>query len=64
MSEAIPIDVIRKLAGHGGDRRSEKVRVDQACDARLKYGSRDYWLARLQRDGQTSPNISAARVYQ
>ena len=39
-----------QLGKHGGDRRSEQARVDQACNASLKYGTAEHWLARLDRD--------------
>ena len=52
-AEPISLDVVKRLAAHGGDRRSEKARADQACNTRLKYGTRAYWLARLDRDGHT-----------
>lgn len=38
------------LQKHGGDRRSEQAKRDQACDTRLKYGTVEYFLARLERD--------------
>jgi hypothetical protein len=41
------------LGKHGGDRKSEKVK-DQPCNTRLKYGTVDYWLARLDRDGHAA----------
>ena len=37
-----------KLAQHGGKR----VKGEQACDARLTYGTVAYWLARLEREGR------------
>jgi hypothetical protein len=49
---------IGKLAQHGGDRRSEQAKADQACNASLKYGTAAYWASRLDRD---RPDL-AARV--
>jgi len=48
---AADVDTVIKLAKHGGDRRSEKVR-NQGVNHSLKYGTgnRAYTLARLQRD--------------
>jgi hypothetical protein len=48
--EAIPKDVVVKLAKHGGDRRSEQARENQGSNPTLKKRGRDYDLARLQRD--------------
>ena len=44
------------LHKNGGDRRSDGF---QPCNTRLKYGTVDYWIARLRRDGH---DVLAARV--
>jgi hypothetical protein len=56
---------------HGGNRKSEKAKADQACNANLKYGTREHWLARLDRErpdlfakvraGELSANVAAVR---
>jgi len=38
------------LGKHGGDRRSKTAKGNQACNARLKYGTVPYFRARLERD--------------
>lgn len=50
--EPISLEQVKKLAGHGGDRKSEKVK-GQVRNTKLKPGTdtRDYILARLDRDG-------------
>jgi hypothetical protein len=49
----------RALAGHGGDRRSERARKDQGCNRNLeRRGTVEHWMARLGRD---DPEL-AARV--
>jgi hypothetical protein len=40
------MDDERKLSAHGGQR----IKGNQACNTSLKYGTADYWLARLERD--------------
>jgi hypothetical protein len=45
-----PLERAVALGQHGGDRRSEKARADQAGVSSLKYNTKAHWLARLQRD--------------
>jgi hypothetical protein len=39
--EPVALDVAVKMGRHGGKRTND----EQACNASLKYGSRDHWLA-------------------
>lgn len=66
-----PEDVKSRLAKNGGDRKSDEFKAQRAtlskhggarnqpCDARLKYGTDWYWLARLERDAPTDPQAAA-----
>ena len=42
-------EIKSRIGSHGGDRKSEEYK-NQACDASLKHGTKDYFLARLERD--------------
>jgi hypothetical protein len=44
----LPLETAKKLARHGGDRRS----ADQVGRSNLKGNTRAYWLARMERDGR------------
>ena len=47
----LPLETAKKLAKHGGDRRSEKAK-DQPGPSSLKYNTKAHWLARMERDGR------------
>jgi hypothetical protein len=49
--EPLPLDQAVKLGRRGRPKWIEQVGSEKPCNTRLKYGTADYWLARLDRDG-------------